>query len=370
MTEQSPDPRYVLGLLAGDGIGPEIVPVAAAVAGAAMAAVGRPLAWVPLPMGRAAIETHGSPLPESTLEQLAETDGWLMGPHDSASYPAPHGAALNPSGTVRKRFALYANVRPARTYPGLPAVARDADLVIVRENSQGLYGDRNMHAGSGECMPTPDVALVTGVVSRDATARIAHAACELAMRRRRHLTIVHKANVLRLTTGLFRDVCREVAAGYPGLAVDDQHVDAMTVHLVRHASSFDVVVTENMMGDILSGLAAELCGSLGIAPSLNAGAATAMAQAAHGSAPDIAGRGIANPAAMILSAAMLLDWLGRREGDAATVLAGRRVEAAVAAAIGDGVRTPDLGGTASTAGFGEAVIARLAAGDGPPALTA
>ncbi len=363
MVEQPSTPRYVVGLLVGDGIGPEIVPVAAAAAEAAMAAEGRTIKWVPLPMGASAIETHGSPIPETTLQALAELDGWLMGPHDSASYPAQYRAALNPSGTVRKRFDLYANIRPARTLRGTAAIADGADLVIVRENTQGLYGDRNMHAGAGEFMPTPDVAIVAGVFTRDASERIARVACELAMQRRRHLTIIHKANVLRLTTGLFRDVCREVAAEYPGLAVDEHHVDAMTVHLVRHAAAFDVIVAENMMGDILSDLAAELCGSVGIAPSLNAGEALAMAQAAHGSAPDIAGRGIANPAAMILSAAMLLGWMGRRRGDAAAIAAGRRVEAAVASAIADGVRTPDLGGTSSTSGFGGAVVARLAAAE-------
>ncbi len=362
MATAAPARSYTLGVLEGDGIGPEIVPAAVAVTEAALSAVGRGVTWMRLPMGLAAINTHGSPIPETTLVELAKTDGWLMGPHDSAAYLMPHRAALNPSGTVRKRFDLYANIRPAKTVPGGRAIARDADLVIVRENSQGFYGDRSMFAGTGEYMPTPDVAIVSGVFSRDAIARNARIACELAVQRRRHLTIVHKAKVLKLSTGLFRDECRAVAADYPGLTVDDAHVDALAAHLVRHASSFDVVVTENMMGDILSDLAGELCGSIGVAPSLNVGDATAMAQAAHGSAPDIAGRNVANPAAMMLSAAMLLDWLGRRHGEAPLVDAGRRIEAAVWAVIAAGQCTPDLGGTSSTSGFAEAVVARLQPG--------
>jgi 3-isopropylmalate dehydrogenase len=173
------------------------------------------------------------------------------------------------------------------------------------------------------------------------------------------VTIVHKANVLRLTMGLFRDVCREVGARYPDVAVDDVHIDAMTVHLVRRAAEFDVVVTENMFGDILSDLAGELAGSLGTAPSLNCSDTVAMAQAAHGSAPDIAGRGVANPIAMVLSAGMLLDWLGTRHGDARLTAAAQRTDDAVRATVRGGVSTLDLGGTASTSDFTAAVVTAL-----------
>ncbi|MDO2379680.1 isocitrate/isopropylmalate family dehydrogenase, partial [Rhodococcus electrodiphilus] len=281
-----------------------------------------------------------------------------LGPHDSAAYPDPFRAQLTPGGQIRKRFGLYANIRPARALPGVRAVSPHMDLVIVRENTEGLYADRNMAVGSGEFMPTPDVALAVGVVTRAASERIAHTAFRLAARRRHRLTIVHKANVLSLTTGLFRDVCREVGARYPSVTVDDEHVDAMAAHLVRHGGDYDVVVTENMFGDILSDLAGELSGSLGTAASINASDTQAMAQAAHGAAPDIAGRNRANPTALILSAAMLLDRLGTVHDLPEFVAAARRIEHAVEATVEAGVATADLGGLASTAEFTETVVAR------------
>jgi 3-isopropylmalate dehydrogenase len=210
-------------------------------------------------------------------------------------------------------------------------------------------------------MPTPDVAIAMGVFTRPAIERIARTAFELARRRRQKLTIVHKANVLRLSSGLFKTVCLEVAESFPDVVVDDFHIDAMTVHLLRRAAFFDVVVAENMFGDILSDLGGELAGSLGIAPSLNASDGRAMAQAAHGSAPDIAGQGLANPVAMILSAAMLLDWLGTRYADERLTDAAIRVEDGVRATVRNGVSTGDLGGSASTSEFTDAVVAAVSA---------
>ncbi|MFF5986607.1 isocitrate/isopropylmalate dehydrogenase family protein [Prauserella flavalba] len=363
MTAHSPARRYRLGLLEGDGIGPEIVPAAAEVVDAALSAAGaRAVDWVPLPLGRAAIDDHGTPVPDSTLKALAELDAWLLGPHDSAAYPEPHRSRLNPSGTIRKHFDLFANVRPARAIDGGKAIVDGTDLVIVRENTEGFYADRNTHAGTGEFMPTPDVAIAHGIVTRAAVERIAHAAFDLARRRRNKVTIVHKANVLRLTTGLFRDVCREVAAHYPGVEVDDYHIDAMTVHLLRRADTFDVIVTENMFGDILSDLTGEIAGSLGIAPSVNTSEEHGMAQAAHGSAPDIAGRNLANPIAMILSSAMLLDWLGARHGDDGLRRAATLVDTAVADTVVGGMSTVDMGGSAGTREFAAAVASAIAAG--------
>jgi 3-isopropylmalate dehydrogenase len=354
---------YRLGVMLGDGIGPEIVPASVRVVDAALAAAGAdPVAWRELPLGASAIEEHGSAIPAATLEALAGMDGWLLGPHDSAAYPEPFRSQLNPSGAIRKHFDLYANVRPARGFEGGTAIAPDTDLVIMRENTQGFYADRNTYAGTGEYMPTADVAVAMGVFTRPAIERIARAAYELARRRRNRVTIVHKANVLQLSFGLFKRVCLEVAEAYPDVEVDDFHIDAMTVHLLRRASAFDVVVTENMLGDILSDMAGELAGSLGIAPSLNASDDRAMAQAAHGSAPDIAGKGLANPIAMILSAGMLLDWLGTRYRDARATDAAVRVEDGVRAAVRGGVSTRDLGGTASTDEFTDAVVERIAAG--------
>ena len=352
---------YRLGVMLGDGIGPEIVPASVRVVDAALAAAGgEPIEWQELPLGATAIETHGSAIPDTTLEALAGLDGWLLGPHDSAAYPEPFRSQLNPSGAIRKHFDLYANIRPARGFEGGEAIAPDTDLVIVRENTEGFYADRNTFAGTGEFMPSADVAICLGVFTRPAVERIARAAFELDRRRRNKLTIVHKANVLQLSSGLFRRVCLEIAQDYPDVAVDDVHIDAMTVHLLRRAADFDVLVAENMFGDILSDMAGELAGSLGIAPSINASDDRCMAQAAHGSAPDIAGKGLANPIAMVLSAGMLLDWLGTRHGDARAADAAVRVENGVREAVRGGVSTRDLGGTASTDEFTDAVVERIA----------
>jgi 3-isopropylmalate dehydrogenase len=352
--------RYRLGVLRGDGIGPEIVEAALQILEAVQARDPRlTFEWVPLAMGWEAIRSAGCAMPESTVEALERCDAWIMGPHDSASYPAAEREKLNPSGRLRQHFDLYANVRPARAYPGLPAVSPKMDLVVVRENTEGFYTDRNMAWGVGEVLATPDVALTLGKITRHGSERIARTAFGLARQRRRKVAIVHKANVIRKAYGLFLETCRQVGRQFPEVAVEDYHIDAMAAHLVRRGEHFDVVVTTNMFGDILSDLTGELTGSLGMAPSVNAGDGRAMAQAAHGSAPDIAGKGIGNPVGIILSAAMLLAWLAGEREDPAAREAGQAIERAVAATLAAGPRTPDLGGTAGTREFTAAVLARL-----------
>ncbi|MGO4756683.1 isocitrate/isopropylmalate family dehydrogenase, partial [Streptomyces sp. 2MCAF27] len=170
---------YRLGVLEGDGIGPEIVPSSVEIAAAAAQAAGVSVDWVPLPLGATAIESHGTPVPDETREALAGLDGWYLGPHDSVSYPEPHKSALNPSGTLRKHFKLFANIRPAKSFPGAKAVCDSVDLVIVRENTEGFYADRNTFAGTGEFMPTPDTAIMMGIVTRAATERVARVAFDL-----------------------------------------------------------------------------------------------------------------------------------------------------------------------------------------------
>ncbi|MFT4087562.1 MAG: isocitrate/isopropylmalate dehydrogenase family protein [Gordonia sp. (in: high G+C Gram-positive bacteria)] len=348
-----------VAVLAGDGIGLEVVPVAVDVARRALAGHRIDVVVRDLPFGRSAIDSHGASVPESTLDELTEHDLWVVGPHDSAGYPSPFREQQPPGAVLRKHFDLYANLRPAQAIPSVPAASPDIDLLIVRENSEGLYADRNMAVGSGEFMPTPDVALSVGLVTRAATERIAVAAFDAARTRRNKVTIVHKANVLRLTTGLFRDVCLEVAQRYPDVEVNQQHVDAMAAQLVRRPADFDVIVTENLFGDILSDLAAELSGSLGLAASLNCSGAHAMAQAVHGAAPDIAGQGLANPVAMIGSVAMALRWQGERRDDERLVAASSSISKAVEATLGEGISTPDLGGSASTTAFGARVADNL-----------
>ncbi|MFZ2511855.1 MAG: isocitrate/isopropylmalate family dehydrogenase [Gordonia sp. (in: high G+C Gram-positive bacteria)] len=348
-----------VAVLAGDGIGPEVVPVAMVAAEKALAAQGIRVQWEMLPFGRSAIDSHGESMPTSTLDALDGFEMMVVGPHDSASYPEPHRSAAPPGAVLRKHFGLYANLRPAQAIPHIPATAPDIDLLIVRENSEGLYADRNMAVGAGEFMPTPDVALSVGVVTRQASERIAERAFEAARTRRGHVTVVHKANVLRLTTGLFRDVCFEVAQRYPEVRVDQQHVDAMAALLVRRPGDFDVLVTENLFGDILSDLAAELSGSLGLASSINCSDTRVMAQAVHGAAPDIAGRGLANPLAMISSVASALDWAATRRADPRLAAAAASLRAGVAATVAAGVMTPDLGGIATTSEFGDRLYSVL-----------
>jgi 3-isopropylmalate dehydrogenase len=353
--------QYKLGVLNGDGIGPEIVKSTVDVITAAAARVGgSKLEYIPLPMGWEGITKYDAPVPEFTKAELKTCDGWLMGPHDSAAYPPNHLAKLNPSGELRHCFDLFSNVRPARFIPGCKSlVGEDVDLVIMRENTEGFYPDRNMYKGLGEFMPTPDMCIVSGLFTRRAAERIALEGFTLAMKRRKKVTIVHKANVIKMGYGLFRDTCREIGRQFPDVQVDDYHIDAMTAHLVRRAKDFDVIVTTNMFGDILSDLTGELTGSLGLSPSINTNNSQAMAQAAHGSAPDIAGKNISNPVGMLLSGVMLLEWMSGKHNDESLGKMARIAEQAILKTLADGVRTRDLGGTASTTDFTKAIVERI-----------
>jgi 3-isopropylmalate dehydrogenase len=234
------------------------------------------------------------------------------------------------------------------------------DLVIVRENTEGFYADRNMYWGVGEFMPTPDMALAVRKITAESSRRIAVSAFQLALSRRKKVTAVHKANVMKVSDALFLREVRAVAKNYPGVAYDEQLVDSMAALLVRDAARFDVIVTTNMFGDILSDEAAELSGSLGLAGSLNAGESHAMAQAQHGSAPDIAGQGKANPTSLILSAAMLLAWLARKHQQEKFSSAARIIELAIDSVLRDPAgRTPDLGGSLGTRAFTKALSEQI-----------
>ena len=352
--------RMDILLLPGDDIGPEIAGSARRALEALDRAMQLDLRLSEAPIGFATLQSRGTTFPDEVLAAARAADGVVLGPVGTYAYPSAAEGGINPSASTRVALDLYANIRPARTWPGVPALAPSMDLVVVRENTEGFYADRNMFLGSGEFQPTPDVALAVRKITREGSTRIARAGLELARRRRRKLTVVHKANVLRVSDGLFLECVHAAAAAYPDVAVDEMIVDAMSARLVRTPEAFDVIVTTNMFGDILSDEAAELAGGLGLAGALNAGAEHALAQATHGSAPDIAGRGIANPSALLLSCAMLLEWLGARHARDALSAAASRLEAAVGAALADpGSRTPDLGGRATTAAFTDAVLARL-----------
>lgn len=341
-------------VLPGDGIGPEITDATLAVA---RAAGGDMLQFGTMDIGLASLAAQGSTLPDAVLAAIPEADGVILGPVSHYDYPT---GQPNPSAQLRTRFNLFANVRPCRSRAGLSILRRPMDLVIVRENTEGFYADRSMHMGPGEFMPDADSAFAIRKITAPAVRRVARAAFALAAERRRKVTAVHKANVLKLTDGLFLREVRAVAAEFPQVILDEVIVDAAAALLIRDPERFDVIVTTNMFGDILSDEASELSGSLGLGGSINASDDICVAQAQHGSAPDIAGQGIANPTSLILSAAMLFDWLGRKRGDAALNVLGRRIETAVEAALADpATRTRDLGGPLDTQGFARAVIAAL-----------
>jgi 3-isopropylmalate dehydrogenase len=354
------EPHLVLGVLNGDDIGHEVVPAAVAIASAAAEKHGLEIAWRPMPIGRNALDTHGSTLPEGTLETLAKMDGFVLGPIGHRDYPKGPGA-INPHPIMRKHFNLFANVRPTRSYPGIGCLYDDIDLVIVRENNEGFQPDRNVVAGSGEFRPSEDMTISVRVITRKGSDRVARVALELARSRRKLLTLVHKNTVFKLGCGMFVEECYKAARDYPDVTVNEVIVDTMAMRLVRDPQSFDVVVTTNMFGDILTDEAAGLVGGLGMAPGLCIGDGDfAMAQATHGSAPDIAGTGKANPYAMADSTRMLLDWLGRRRKIAQAVEAARTMERAMTATLADAdARTGDIRGKGNTAGMTAAVIAAI-----------
>jgi len=347
-------------VLPGDGIGPEITAATVPVLHHLNDELNLDLAIEEQEIGLSCHARYGTTMRDETMAAAKAADGVILAPADTYQYPPPDEGGVNPSGTIRRELDLYANIRPARVFDGVPAMGKAMDLVIVRENTEGFYADRSMHLGVGEFMPTPDLAMSVRKITRQGSMRIARIAFELAMRRRKHVTMVHKANVLRVTDGLFIESVRAVAADYPQVTLDERLIDAMTAHLIRAPSQFDVVVTTNMYGDILSDEASELAGGLGLGGALNAGDEHAMAQATHGSAPDIAGQGKANPSALMLSSAMLLGWLGARLQSEQLNTASRRLETAIASVLSRAQNhTPDLGGDNTTEGFGNAVLTAL-----------
>jgi 3-isopropylmalate dehydrogenase len=306
---------------------------------------------------------------------LSKLDGWVVGPLGHSACPHEDLKAINPHPIIRGHFGMYANILPACSFPDVRALHEGVDVMIVRENNEGMQPDRNMYKGSGEYKPSPDMALSARVITRQGSERIARAAFELARARGRlraaasqthptgqrpHVTIVHKRSIFKLTCGLFADTAREVAAQFPDVDMDEHNVDSFALELAMKPHRFDTVVVTNMFGDILMDLAAGLVGGLGLVPTLNAGDRYVMAQATHGSAPDIAGRGIANPCAIMLSAQMLLEWLGQHHSDPAAVKAAGLMELVLHEPIvGATARTPDIGKNSSTEEFGQVVVCAI-----------
>jgi isocitrate dehydrogenase (NAD+) len=330
-----------IAVIRGDGIGPEIMDQALRV----LDALGAGLSYEFVDAGLAALTRHGELLPASTLESIARNRIALKSP---LTTPVGEGfSSINVE--LRKRFDLYANVRPAISFAGTKARYENIDIITVRENTEGAYiGEGQMLSADGE------TATLTQRITRRGSERIVRYAYELARSAgRRKVTVVHKANILKSTSGLFLKVAREVASNYPDIESAEMIVDNTCMQLVMNPWQFDVIVTTNLFGDILSDLCAGLVGGLGLAPGANIGAEAAIFEAVHGSAPDIAGRGIANPCALLLAVCQMLDHLGR------TDLA-RRVRIAIRATLEARDRvTPDLGGAGSTSSITDAIIARL-----------
>ena len=326
-------------LIEGDGIGPEI----SAATVRAVEAAGGKLAWERADAGAGAVAKHGDPLPQATIDSIKRNALALKGPLATPS----GGGYRSVNVTLRQQFDLYANVRPAKTIAGVPSRYSNVDLVIVRENTEDLYAGVEHYVD-----PRRTAAESIAIITRFGSERVITYAFEFARAHgRKKVTLVHKANILKMSNGLFLDTGREIAKKYPDIAFDDMIVDATAMKLVTQPERFDVIVTMNLFGDILSDLTAGLIGGLGVAPASNIGNDNfAMFEAVHGTAPDIAGKGIANPTALMLSAAMLLDHVSQRE-------AADRLRKGVYAALGNAeTRTGDLGGKANTQAFTDAVI--------------
>lgn len=346
-----------IGILEGDGIGLEVVPECVKVMKAAASKAGLDIDWRPIPIARRAHDQFGHTLPTGTLETLETLHGWVLGPIGHREYPGGDPTWINAHPVLRKHFQFFANYKPFKSYPGIASLHKGVDMLFLRETTEGFKVDGNLFAGYGEFQPTEDMAIGICVTTRYKSRLIAEAAFEAAAARpRRKVSAIHKNTVYRMGDGLFVDECRKVAARYPGIEFDEVIVDTCALRLVMNPQQYDVLVTTNLYGDILTDEAAGLVGGLGLAPGLNAGLHHAMAQATHGSAPDIAGRGVANPYAMIMSGKMLLDWLASKCGEPRAAIAARLIEQALENVIAEARHlTRDLGGTASTAGMGDAV---------------
>ncbi|MBD3005389.1 MULTISPECIES: isocitrate/isopropylmalate dehydrogenase family protein [unclassified Streptomyces] len=351
-----------LAVLPGDDIGPEITAATLEVLDAADQRFGLGLEYDRHEVGMASHRAEGTTLPESVLRAAQEADGMVLGPAGMTEYPPLDQGGVNVPGTVRKRFELYANIRPARSRIGVANARPGLDCVIVRENTEGFYADRSLFNGYGEFMPTEDVAMSMRVITARASRRIATVAFERARQRRGHVTVVGKRHVLQVTDGLFMDQVRAVAADHPDVELREIDIDAMAAAVYTQPGDFDVILTTNMFGDILSNLTAALSGGLGLSASLNVGDDYAAANAGHGSAPDIAGRGIANPTSLILSSALLLRWWSGRSGNSAFEAAASRIEEVADEVLAEGKTvTADLGGSASTIEYARELCSRIAA---------
>src|SRR5438552_282111 len=346
-----------IGILPGDDIGLEVVPECIKVMKIAAARERLEIDWRLLPIGKKGHEEHGHTLPAVTEQSLRELDAWVMGPIGHAAYPRGDATWVMPP--VRKKFDLFAAVRPALSHAAIASLRKKVDIVFLRELTEGMLYSETVVAGLPEFRPNDDITVAMRVITRKGSRRVAREAFEIARTRaRKKVTAAHKEPVYRLACGMFAEECRKMAREYPDVKFEEAMIDTISMKLVMTPQQYDVVVTTNQLGDILTDIGAGLVGGLGLAPGLCVGERQAMAQATHGSAPDIAGRNIANPYAMIMSGQMLLAWLGRRHNEPRATEAAQRIQNAVTSLFQEARHlTRDLGGSASTQEMGDVIAA-------------
>jgi isopropylmalate/isohomocitrate dehydrogenase-like protein len=335
---------YDIAVLKGDGIGPEVTEAAIQVLDAVQNTTNKlKLNYLYGEAGYHCIKEHGTNLPKETIETIKQAGACLKGPMTTPEEP---GAPVSVAVTLRRMFNLYANVRPCRSFPNVESLKPNLDFVVVRENTEGMY--------SGiEFQLAPGVGVALRIITHDASLRVAEFAFKLAETRKKHLTYVHKGNILRVTDSIFKDAVKEAAQKHHDVALEELHIDAATMQLIKRPETFDVIVTTNLFGDILSDEAAQVTGSLGLAAGANIGDTYGMFEPVHGSAPKYTGMNRVNPIAMIMAAAMMLNYLGEKQ-------AAVKIETAVLNVLSKGkVRTADLGGTATTTQMAETIAQEI-----------
>jgi len=335
---------HKIAVLPGDGIGPEVIEASVKVLDAVQeASKDLKLKLLYGEAGYNCIEKYGTNLPEETMALLKESQACLKGPMTTPEEP---GSPVSVAVKIRKMFNLYANVRPCRSLPSVESLRPNVDLVVVRENTEGLYSGVEFEIA-------PGAGIAMRIITKEASTKIAEFAFKLAAKRRKRLTYVHKGNILKITDGIFKNAVKEAATKYPEVTLEELHVDAAAMQLIKRAESFDVIVTTNLFGDILSDEAAQITGGLGLAAGANIGENYGMFEPVHGSAPKYTGQNKVNPIATVIAMSMMLEYLGEKE-------ASEKVEKAVMEVLREGkVKTYDLGGSFKTSEMGEAIALKV-----------
>ena len=336
---------YKISLITGDGIGPELSDSAISVLNKIHDKFDLKLGITKLSAGDKALEQTGKALPDETVDVIKQSDVCLKAPVGES--------AADVIVVLRRILDLYANIRPAKSYPHMPALRDDIDMVIVRENTEDLYIGKEFSLGNS--------AVALRIISEDASKRIAKYAFETAMQRNsmKKVTCVHKSNVMRITDGLFAKACTDVSKDYPEITFEEMYVDACAMNLIRQPQKFDVVVTTNLFGDILSDESSKVVGGLGMAPAANIGDNFALFEPVHGAAFDIAGKNIANPSSFLLSIKMMFDWLGSKHNDSKCIEVGQKLESTIFDLVKSGIKTKDIGGGSTTLEFTKQITDNL-----------